>query len=211
MSPAGRRATASARAPDRLRRCRYRRRAAGAGRAAPRRRAAAPRPSARSRRPPRQCPARSSPSSCAGAVVIARVSPIVACSPLLYCRVADAKEQPMPPAVTRRTLLSASPPGAAIAARIGARSRQGLVRHQLGGRGRARRLLPGAGRRHLPQTRPRRHHRAGRAEREQPHPAGGRQDRFLPLVPTRCRASTRRRTASRRSRSRRCFKRTRRC
>ena len=56
---------------------------------------------------------------------------------------------------------------------------QGLVRHQLGGRGRARRLLPGAGRRHLQEVRPRRHHRAGRAERQQPHPAAGRQDRLL--------------------------------
>ena len=63
---------------------------------------------------------------------------------------------------------------------IGAGARQGLVRHQLGGRSRARRLLPGAGRRHLPEIRPRRHHRAGRPERQQPHPAAGRQDRFLP-------------------------------
>ena len=82
----------------------------------------------------------------------------------------------MPPAVTCRTLLSLAA-GAAVApaaARTGAgpqSARQGLVRHQLGGRGRARRLLPGARRRHLPEIRPRRHHRAGRAEREQPHPA----------------------------------------
>ncbi len=60
-----------------------------------------------------------------------------------------------------------------------ASARQGHLRHQLGGRSRARRLLPGAGRRHLSQIRPRRDHRAGRAERQQPHPAAGRQDRFL--------------------------------
>ena len=73
----------------------------------------------------------------------------------------------------------------------GPAARQGLVRHQLGGAGRARRLLPGARRRHLPEIRARRHHRAGRAEREQPPPAGGRQARLLHERELRCRASTR--------------------
>ena len=61
----------------------------------------------------------------------------------------------------------------------GAAAREGHVRDQLGGRGRARRLLPGAGRRHLPQSRPRRDHSAGRAERQSPPAAAGRQDPVL--------------------------------
>ena len=56
---------------------------------------------------------------------------------------------------------------------------QGLVRDQLAGRGRAWRLLPGGGRRHLQEVRARRHHRAGRPEREQPDAADRRQDRLL--------------------------------
>ena len=43
-------------------------------------------------------------------------------------------------------------------------ARQGHVRHQLGGAGRAWRLLSGARRRHLQEIRPRRHHRSRRAE-----------------------------------------------
>ena len=59
------------------------------------------------------------------------------------------------------------------------RVRQSLVRHQLGRRRRARRLLPGAGRRHLPQARPRRDDRPGRSAGEQPAPACGRPARLL--------------------------------
>ena len=49
-------------------------------------------------------------------------------------------------------------------------ARQGVVRHQLGGAGRAWRLLSGRRRRHLQEVRPRRHHRSRRTERQQPHP-----------------------------------------
>ena len=54
-----------------------------------------------------------------------------------------------------------------------------FVRHQLGRRGRAWRIFPGRGRRHLQELRARRHHRAGRSEREQPHVADRRQARLL--------------------------------
>jgi hypothetical protein len=63
--------------------------------------------------------------------------------------------------------------------RIGAAARQGLARHQLGGGGRARRLLPGARRRDLSAPWARRDHRTGRAAGEQPHPAAGRSARLL--------------------------------
>ena len=66
-----------------------------------------------------------------------------------------------------------------LGAGAGAKPRQGPLRHQLGGRGRAWRLLPGARGRHLQEIRPRRHHRPGRAEREQPHSALRGQDRLL--------------------------------
>ena len=56
---------------------------------------------------------------------------------------------------------------------------QGLVRNQLGPRGRARRIFPGPGRRHLQEIRARRHHRAGRPQRQQPHAADRRQARLL--------------------------------
>ena len=89
----------------------------------------------------------------------------------------------------------------AIAARPRRDARQGLVRHQLGRRGRAWRLLPGGRRRHLQEIRPRRHHRAGRPERQQPHAADRRQDRFLHEPRTRCSRSTRSPTTCRSSRS----------
>ena len=56
---------------------------------------------------------------------------------------------------------------------------QGLVWNQLGRGGRAWRLLPGGGRRHLQEIRPRRHHRAGRPQHQQPHAADRRQARLL--------------------------------
>ena len=59
------------------------------------------------------------------------------------------------------------------------KSRQGHLRHQLGGAARAWRLLSGARRRHLQEIRARRHHPARRAELQQSHPAAGRQDRLL--------------------------------
>ena len=61
----------------------------------------------------------------------------------------------------------------------GASAGPGSLRHQLGRRGRAWRLLPGARRRHLQEVWARRDHRARRAEREQPHPVAGRQARLL--------------------------------
>ena len=77
--------------------------------------------------------------------------------------------------------------------RPGARpdARQGLVRHQLGRRGRAWRLLSGGRGRHLQEIRPRRDHRAGRPAGEQPLLLLVGQDRFLHERATRCRASTR--------------------
>ena len=70
----------------------------------------------------------------------------------------------------------------ADAARAGGcpgRAGQGLVRNQLGGRGRAWRILPGRGRRHLQELRARRHHRARWPQQQQSHPADRRQARFL--------------------------------
>ena len=64
-------------------------------------------------------------------------------------------------------------------ARLCPAARQNLVRHQLGGRGRARRLLSGGRRRHLQDIRPRRDDRAGRPAGEQPHAAACRPHRFL--------------------------------
>src|SRR6202790_2140194 len=66
-----------------------------------------------------------------------------------------------------------------LAGRCPDRAGQGLVRYQLGARGRARRLFPRRGRRHLSEIRPRRHHRARRSERQQPHAADRGQARLL--------------------------------
>ena len=110
-------------------------------------------------------------------------------------RLWSAQLQVMEPRMTlaslaRRALIAARtrcslPPAQAQTAR------QGLVRHQLGRRGRAWRLLSGGRRRHLQEIRPRRHHRAGRPAGEQPPAAARRQDRLLHERATRCRASTR--------------------
>ena len=59
------------------------------------------------------------------------------------------------------------------------RAGQGQLRHQLGRGSRAWRLLSGAGGRHLQELRPRRHHRARRSQRQQPHLADLGQTRFL--------------------------------
>ena len=68
---------------------------------------------------------------------------------------------------------------AALIAGARADPRQGVVRNQLGRRGRTWRLLPGGCRRHLQEIRPRRHHRAGRPQHQQPHPVDRRQARLL--------------------------------
>ena len=94
-----------------------------------------------------------------------------------------SRDCPGRPGMTRcqpcDSLSACSRRGLALSTRAGAAARQGHLRHQLGGRGRARRLLPGAGRRHLPQVRARRDHPAGRAEREPPPAAAGRPHRLL--------------------------------
>ena len=119
----------------------------------------------------------------------------------------------MPPAKILGMALAAL--GAWTAAAMAAASAQPLdkvsLRHQLGGGGRARRFLSGARRRHLQEVRARRHHRARRAEREQPHPAAGRQDRLLPDRQHAAGRSTRSRRTCRRSTSPRFSRRTRRC
>ena len=88
----------------------------------------------------------------------------------------------MNPAFLPRAL-TAGPVVLALIGRAGACARadpgQGLVRNQLGRGSRAWRLLPGGRRRHLQEIRPRRHHRAGRSQQQQPHAADRRQARLL--------------------------------
>ncbi len=154
----------------------------------------------------RQSPARSSPSSCVGAAsgsLANRAAVLSGCN-LTRNPAANLDSQPETGFFRDHALLSRRREEGAIDAvcrdfshgccrargvtllaadagsGAGAGARQSVVRHQLGRRRRARRLLSGARRRHLSQARPRRDHRAGRPEREQPHPAAGRQDRFLP-------------------------------
>ena len=75
------------------------------------------------------------------------------------------------------------------AGRPGAGARRGDVRHQLAGRGRARRLLSGGRRRHLREIRPQGHHRPGRPAGGQPGAAARRQDPVLHgRQPARCRS-----------------------
>ena len=110
--------------------------------------------------------------------VLERVAVLSCCCHIGQKRSTECIHEPFPSAAS----VNGRPAGICRVGPAGAqprRSRQGHLRHQLGRRGRAWRLLPGGCRRHLQKIRPRRQHRSGRAEREQPHVADRRQDRFL--------------------------------
>ena len=208
----------------RFARCRYRRRREDAARAARPPRPAAPR-CGRRRTPPSS--AKASRSRAAPSVPVRRESGChrfqIQCltgSPrfrqrrdataLWSARTLEAPGAPDDARIlTRRALIAAT---LACASRRNAQTaRQGVVRHQLGRRGRAWRLLPGGRGRHLREVRPRRDHRAGRPAGEQPPAAAVGQDRFLHERQHRCRASTRSPRTFRPSWSRPRSRRSRRC
>ena len=192
-SRARRRARARAPARDRRRRSSRRFRAADAGRAARSPPAAAPRSIAQPQRH-RRLSSRSSVQSRGG-----KGGHRARCFFWPACRVVRVPSHHGPERTTESNheacpfaaSVNGGPAGGLSGGRAGrgpgkgqrkrqaADAGQGLVRNQLGRRSRAWRLLPGGRRRHLQEIRPRRHHRAGRPERQQPHAADRRQDRFL--------------------------------